>query len=26
VRFVISITGNTGALRYQVLKAIQTGL
>ena len=26
VRFVISITGNTGALRYQVLKAIQAGL
>ncbi len=26
VRFVISLTGNTGALRYQVLKAIQAGL
>ena len=26
VRFVISITGNTGTLRYQVLKAIQAGL
>jgi D-alanyl-D-alanine carboxypeptidase/D-alanyl-D-alanine-endopeptidase (penicillin-binding protein 4) len=26
VRFVISITGNTGALRFQLLKAIQAGL
>ncbi len=26
VRFVISLTGNTGALRFQLLKAIQAGL
>jgi D-alanyl-D-alanine carboxypeptidase/D-alanyl-D-alanine-endopeptidase (penicillin-binding protein 4) len=26
VRFVISLTGNTGAMRYQLLKAIQAGL
>jgi D-alanyl-D-alanine carboxypeptidase/D-alanyl-D-alanine-endopeptidase (penicillin-binding protein 4) len=26
VRFVISLKGNTGALRFQLLKAIQSGL
>ena len=26
VRFVISLKGNTGALRYQLLQAIEAGL